>query len=119
MHFLIRETLSFNLIYVAACYLVGTGMCHNMVGLLQHYISQATVCPMRTENTTVTETEQHIEDIFLFEVNIRYISVSVLKTSEFSRVHSSRDEIYLVLTEKSNFSLYFILFIGYMQYLTY
>ena len=41
MHFLIRETLSFNLIYVAACYLVGTGMCHNMVGLLQHYKS----CP--------------------------------------------------------------------------
>ena len=23
--------------YVAACYPVGTGMCHNMVGLLQHY----------------------------------------------------------------------------------
>ena len=41
MLFLIRETLSFNLIYVAACYLVGTGMCHNMVGLLQHY----TPCP--------------------------------------------------------------------------
>ena len=38
MHFLIRETLSFNLMYVAACYLVGTGMCHNMVGLLQHYL---------------------------------------------------------------------------------
>ena len=37
MHFLIWETLSFNLVYVAACYLVGTGMCHNMVGLLQHY----------------------------------------------------------------------------------
>ena len=37
MHFLLGETLSFNLIYVAACYLVGTGMCHNMVGLLQHY----------------------------------------------------------------------------------
>ena len=37
MHFLIRETPSFYLIYVAACYLVGTGMCHNMVGLLQHY----------------------------------------------------------------------------------
>ena len=34
MHFLIRETLTFSLIYVAACYLVGTGMCHNMVGLL-------------------------------------------------------------------------------------
>ena len=41
MHFLIWETLSFNLIYVAACYLVGTGMCHNMVGLLQHYMVQA------------------------------------------------------------------------------
>ena len=38
MHFLIRETISFNLIYVAACYPVGTGMCHNMVGLLQHYL---------------------------------------------------------------------------------
>ena len=37
MHFLIQEILSFNLMYVAACYLVGTGMCHNMVGLLQHY----------------------------------------------------------------------------------
>ena len=37
MHFLIWETLSFNLMYVAVCYLVGTGMCHNMVGLLQHY----------------------------------------------------------------------------------
>ena len=37
MHFLIWETLSSNLMYVAACYLVGTGMCHNMVGLLQHY----------------------------------------------------------------------------------
>ena len=40
MHFLILETLSFNLIYVVACYLVGTGMCHNMVGLLQHYHQQ-------------------------------------------------------------------------------
>ena len=37
MHFLIWETLSFNLIYVAACYLVGTSMCHNMMGLLQQY----------------------------------------------------------------------------------
>ena len=26
------------MIYVAACYPVGTGMCHNMVGLLQHYL---------------------------------------------------------------------------------
>ena len=45
MHFLIWETLSFNLMYVTACYLVGTGMCHNMVGLLQHYI----VVPPNTE----------------------------------------------------------------------
>ena len=45
----------------------------------------------------------------LFEVNTKYISSSVLKTSEFSRVRStsensdvfnSRDEIYLVFTEK-------------------
>ena len=48
---------------------------------------------------------QYIEDIYFFEVNTKYISSSMLKTSEFSRVHSmvensdvfnSRDEIYLV-----------------------
>ena len=63
---------------------------------------------------------QYIEDIYFSEVNTKYISSSVLKTSEFSRVHStvensdvfkSRDEIYLVFTEKkSKFSFYFILF---------
>ena len=37
MQFWTPKALSFNLIYVAACYPVGTGMCHNMVGLLQHY----------------------------------------------------------------------------------
>ena len=50
-----------------------------------------------------------IEDICFFEVNAKYISSSELKTSEFSRVRStsenfyvfnSRDEIYLVFTEK-------------------
>ena len=50
----------------------------------------------------------------------------MLKTSEFSRVRrtsensdifNSRDEIYLVFTEKSKFSFYFIRSIGYMQYL--
>ena len=62
---------------------------------------------------------QYIEDIYFFEVNTKYISSSVLKTSEFSRVRStgenadvfnSRDEICLVFTEKSKFSFYFILF---------
>ena len=62
---------------------------------------------------------QYIEDIYFSEVNTKYISSSVLKTSEFSRVRStvensdvfkSRDEIYLVFTEKSKFSFYFILF---------
>ena len=54
----------------------------------------------------------------LFEVNTKNISLSALKTSEFSRVRStienfyvfnSRDDIYLVFTEKSKFSfiLYF------------
>ena len=51
----------------------------------------------------------YIEDIYCFEVNIKYISLSVLKTSEFSRVRSksensdvfnSQDEIYLVFTKK-------------------
>ena len=31
----------------------------------------------------------YIEDIYLFEMNTKYISSSVLKTSEFSRVHST------------------------------
>ena len=50
-----------------------------------------------------------IEDIYFFEVNTKYISSSELKTSKFSRVRStsenldvlkSRDEIYLVFTDK-------------------
>ena len=59
-------------------------------------------------NVTVGKV-QYIEDIYFFEVKTKYISSSVLKTSEFSRVRStvensdvfnSRDEIYLVFTEK-------------------
>ena len=60
---------------------------------------------------------KYIEDICFFEVNTKYISSSELKTSEFSRVRStsenfdvfnSRDEIYLVFTEKKHF--FFILY---------
>ena len=62
---------------------------------------------------------QLIEDIYFFEVNTKYISSSVLKTSEFSSVRStnenfdvfnSRDEMYLVFTKKVNFLfiLYFL-----------
>ena len=54
-------------------------------------------------------------------MNTKYFSSSLLETSYFSRVHStcensdvfySRDEIYLVFTEKykSNLSFYFIRF---------
>ena len=62
---------------------------------------------------------QYIEAIYFFEVNNKYISSSILKTSEFSQVCStvensdvfnSRDGINLVFTEKSKFSFYFILF---------
>ena len=62
---------------------------------------------------------QYIEDIYFFEVNAEYISSSVLKSSEFSRVRStvensdvfnSLDEIYSVLTDKSKFSFSFVLF---------
>ena len=63
--------------------------------------------------------DKYIEDIYFFEVNTKYISSSVLKTSEFSWVRStnenfdvfnSRDEIYLVFTKKVNFLfiLYFL-----------
>ena len=40
MHFLIRETLSFNLMYVTACYPVGTTISKTsslLTALLQHY----------------------------------------------------------------------------------
>ena len=51
----------------------------------------------------------YIEDIYFFEVNTKYISSSELKTLKYSRVRSSsenldvfksRDEIYLVFTDK-------------------
>ena len=54
--------------------------------------------------------EIHRGYLLFFEVNTKYISPSVLKTSEFSvvvctcensDVFNSRDEIYLVFTEKS------------------
>ena len=53
--------------------------------------------------------KKYIEDIYFFEVNTKYISSSELKTSKFSRVRStsenldvfkSRVEIYLVFTDK-------------------
>ena len=58
---------------------------------------------------SVWEKTWDIEDIYFFEVNAKYISSSELKTSKFSRVRStsenldvfkSRDEIYLVFTDK-------------------
>ena len=57
-----------------------------------------------------------MEDVYFFEVNTKYISSSVLKTSEISRVRStsessdvfnSLDEIYLVFTDKSIFYLFY------------
>ena len=57
-----------------------------------------------------------IEDIYFFEVNTKYIPSSVLTASYLTRVRStsenfvgfnSRDDIYLVFTEKSKFSFYF------------
>ena len=50
----------------------------------------------------------YIEDICFFEVNTKYISSSELKTSKFSRVRNSRDEIYLVFTE--NKQIFFLFY---------
>ena len=69
-------------------------------------------------------TRKYIEDIYFFEVNTKYISSSVLKTSEFSWVRSTNenldvfnswDEIYLVFTKKSKFSFYSILVLEDLQ----
>ena len=52
---------------------------------------------------------EHMEDIYFFSVNTKYISSNVLKISEISRVRSTSeiadifntwDEIFLVFTEK-------------------
>ena len=60
--------------------------------------------------------ERYIEDISFFEVNTKYISSSVLKTSKFSQVCSmsenfdvfnSRDDRYLVFTEKGDFFIFY------------
>ena len=54
---------------------------------------------------------KYIEDIYIFEVNTKYISSSGLKTSEFSRVRRMsenvnvidfQDDIYLVFTGKKS-----------------
>ena len=60
-----------------------------------------------------------VRGYLLFEVNTKYISSGVFKTSEFSRVRgtsgnldvlNSRDNIYLVFIKRqSKFSFYFIL----------
>ena len=60
-----------------------------------------------------------IEETCFFEVNTKYISSSEVKTSDFSRVRSTsenfyvfntRDEIYLVFTEKRQiFFLFYII----------
>ena len=59
-----------------------------------------------------------MEDIYSFEVNTKYISSSLLKTSEFSRVRStsdnfdvfnSRNDIFLIFTE-----IFFFLFLLYL-----
>ena len=63
----------------------------------------------------------YIEDIYFFEVNTKYISPSELKTSKFSRVRrtsenldvSSHEMKYIwYLPIKSKFSFYFIQYTG-------
>ena len=66
---------------------------------------------------------KYIEDIYFFEVNTKYISLSEMKTSEISRVRSKSEnpdvsthkmKYILYSSQKSKFSFHFILFIGYM-----
>ena len=67
---------------------------------------------------------KYIEDIYFFAMNTKYVSLSVLKTSEFSQVcHMSEilmlsthemKYIWFLPPKKSKFSFNFILYIGYM-----
>ena len=68
---------------------------------------------------------QEIEDFCFFVVDTEYISSSDLKTSEFSRVlctrenfyvFNTRDEIYLVFTEKKQIFFLFIRYTGIFQF---
>ena len=61
------------------------------------------------QNIVMSRESKYIEDIYFFEVNTKYILSSELKTSKFSRVRStsenldvfkSLDETYLVFTDK-------------------
>ena len=50
---------------------------------------------------------QYIEDIYFFEVNTKYISLSELKTSEFSRVCSTSEN-----SDVFNSDMKYILYVG-------
>ena len=52
------------------------------------------------------DTGKYIKDIYIFEVNTKYISSSVLKTSELSRV-SSTSEIRMFTTHEMKYIWYF------------
>ena len=77
------------------------------------------VCEQSDADESVSS-YRYIEDIYFFEVNTKYISWSMLKTFEFSWVRStsenfdvfnSRDEIYLVFSEKK--LIFFLLYTFY------
>ena len=72
---------------------------------------------IRLRMTLLLMLVRYIEDIcFFISVNTKYISSSELKTSKFDGFNS-RDEIYLVFTEKkSKFSSYFIHYTGIFQF---
>ena len=78
----------------------------NLINYFSHPLSLKT---WKLSDMHVIIYHQYIEDIYFFEVNTKYISSSELKTSKFSRLRStsenldvfkSRDEIYLVFTDK-------------------
>ena len=46
--------------YVAACYPVGTGMCHNMEGLLQHYLEFVNLKEAAEAHLSLHMTKCHI-----------------------------------------------------------
>ena len=89
---------------------------HNYEACFLFQLCDGLMSPCTEWNIWRARYTQYIEDIYFFEVNTKYISSSVLKTSEFSWVRStnenfdvtnSRDEMYLVFTEKSKFSFFY------------
>ena len=63
-------------------------------------------CVIEKELKIIRELFWDIEDIYFFEVNTKYISSSELKTSKFSRVRSTSENLDVFKSRDEIFGIY-------------